>query len=445
MASNRFLVILRNSLGVESLTPTGIAKGFKEKFKSDSLFRNSVYLILSTTVQAVLGFVFWILAARLYSSEDIGIATALISAIMLLTNFSLLGFNSSFIRYLPKSKDPQTIINTGITAATFGAMVVALIYVLGIGHFSKELGFLADNKSFALFFIIFTAVEAVNTLTDSIFIAQRASFYNFVVYSAFSVAKIVALVALVGMGSYGVFFAFVGAIVISLILSIYFMYQKYGYTVKPQFSLSAAKRMARFSSANYVSTFATALPVQVFPIMIVNYLGASQAAYFYIASMIANMIYVIPTATSQSMFAEGSHAEEQLAQYTKGALKVTALICVPVILGVLIFGELILKVFGGSYSAEAYKLLLVFTLTTPLVSFFFIANTVLKIRHQMKALLCISVAFAMSAIAAAYVLKSHGTIGFAYALFLAYLLSSGLVAKDVLSLFRPTHSQPDRV
>lgn len=418
----KILASLKYSLGIESFAPSAVWASFREKFAGDSLFQNSVYLIMSTAVQSALGFLFWILAARLYTSDDIGIATALISATLLLTNFSLLGFNNSFIRYIPKAKNPSTIVNTGIIAVAVAALLVGTGYVLGIGHFSDELGFLADQRMFAVLFVLITTLEAVNSLTDSVFIAKRASRFNLIIYTSFSVVKVVALVSLVSLASYGVFFAYVGAVIVALLLSLYFIRKTFGYQLAWRFDRSAARTMAKFSFANYISTFATALPVQVFPIMIVSYLGASHAAYFYIASMIANMIYVVPTATSQSMFAEGSHAEEELAAHTKGALKVTALVCVPIIIGVVLFGQLILKIFGGDYSAEAYRILLIFTLTTPLVSFFFIGNTVLNVKHRIRPLVGISIAFAIIAIGSAYLMRGLGTAGFAYGLLVSYFV-----------------------
>lgn len=426
---------LKASLGLERLTVGGVASAFREKFVADSLFKNSVYLMGSTGVQAALGFVFWILAARFYSGDDIGIATALISATMLITNFSLLGFNSTLIRFLPSAKQPNRVINTSMIIVAVASLMVATIYVVGLERFSPKLAFVQDQWIFAALFVLFTAVESVNTLTDSVFIAYRASLYNLIVYTLFSVAKVVGVVGLVMLGSLGVFFSYVGAVAVAFCLSVFFMHRKFAYRFEPTIDRPLVRRVRKFSLANYVSTFATALPVQAFPIMIVNYLGATPAAYFYIASMIANMIYVVPTATSQSMFAESSHAEAELARHTKSALKVTGVICVPIILGVLALGKLILRIFGHGYAGGAYSLLLVFALTTPLTAFFFIGCSVLKVRHEMRNLLIVSVLFPIVAVGSAWYLRRYGVLGFGYALSLAYLVTAVYLAVCIRKLF----------
>ena len=75
-----------------------------KKFWSDNLYRNSIYLILNSAIMALLGFFFWTIAARNFSSYDVGLATTVISAINLIMLFSMLGFNISFLKYLPKEK-----------------------------------------------------------------------------------------------------------------------------------------------------------------------------------------------------------------------------------------------------------------------------------------------------------------------------------------------------
>jgi len=48
-------------------------------------------------------------------------------------------------------------------------------------------------------------------------------------------------------------------------------------------------------------------PNMILPIMVLNVLGAEQAAYYYIAYAIAALLFMIPNAISMSLFVEGSH------------------------------------------------------------------------------------------------------------------------------------------
>ena len=57
----------------------------------DPLYRISFFIMLTSISNAGFGFIFWMLAAKLYPKEDVGIATALISAMSLPVLLSRLG------------------------------------------------------------------------------------------------------------------------------------------------------------------------------------------------------------------------------------------------------------------------------------------------------------------------------------------------------------------
>jgi O-antigen/teichoic acid export membrane protein len=73
--------------------------------------------MLSTEVMAVFGFFFWIINARLYSAEQVGIGITLISisSITLISSFSILGLGNGLIRYLPTSERKNKKINTFVS------------------------------------------------------------------------------------------------------------------------------------------------------------------------------------------------------------------------------------------------------------------------------------------------------------------------------------------
>lgn len=45
------------------------------KYARDPLYKNSVFMMLSSVTNAGFGFFFWMIAARLYSAEDVGLAS----------------------------------------------------------------------------------------------------------------------------------------------------------------------------------------------------------------------------------------------------------------------------------------------------------------------------------------------------------------------------------
>ena len=110
-------------------------KNIYQKIMTDPLYKNSIFNMASTFISGVLGYIFWIMVARLYKAEDVGIATTLISVMTLLGNFTILGFNVSLNRYLPKSTHKNDLINSSFVITTFAAIIASAIFLLGLLHF----------------------------------------------------------------------------------------------------------------------------------------------------------------------------------------------------------------------------------------------------------------------------------------------------------------------
>lgn len=72
---------------------------FIQKLK-DPLYKNSIFLMLSSVTGAGTGFVFWVIAARFYSAEDVGLASAIVSAMRMIGMLSVLGLD--LVMFIPE-------------------------------------------------------------------------------------------------------------------------------------------------------------------------------------------------------------------------------------------------------------------------------------------------------------------------------------------------------
>ncbi len=402
--------------GPERVGARAFLRDLVVRFKRDSLFQNSVYLMLSTAIMAGFGFIFWIIAARAYSPADIGFATALISATILLSNFSILGFNSALVRYIPKSEKPNAIINTAIIIVAIATLIISGGYLIGIEHFAPAFKELTTNLSYALLFMIFMVMVAVNTLTDSVFIGYRASKYNFITYTFFGITKIVLPLLLIRFHAYGIFFAYTGSVAVSLLLSFYFMKKHFKYKFAWTVEKSSALKLGKFSAANYLAGFMSGLPTLIMPTLIVSRLGAEQSAYYYMASTIAGLLYIIPTATSQSLFAEGSNDEHQIASFVKSASKLIAILLVPAIVLLILLSKIVLLIFGHAYAEHSVPLLQLMAVTSVFMAINLVGASVMKVRHQIKELVIVNFGYLVVTLLLTFMLLKYGAIGAGWAL-----------------------------
>ena len=72
-----------------------------KKYYREPLYRNSFAIMLNAIFSSFFGLLFWIVAARTMPSTTIGLATAAISAAMLVFTLSRLGLDTGLTRFLP--------------------------------------------------------------------------------------------------------------------------------------------------------------------------------------------------------------------------------------------------------------------------------------------------------------------------------------------------------
>lgn len=398
-------------------------------FHSDSLYRNSMYLMLSTAVISFFGFFFWIINARLYSPENVGLATAIISVTGIIGGFTLLGLNVGIIRFLPKSENKNAIINSSFTIIAALSALLSVIFLLGLQVFSPLLLLLRENVFIASSFVVFGIAGSMGAIVDSVFIAYRSAKYSFFKNSVFSIVKLIFPFFLVVFGAYGIYASVGIANVAAFALSIGFLIYNFKYQPKISFNLPVIKKIGLYSFGNYIAAFLVSLPTLVLPIIIANKIGAAQAGYFYIALMIASFLFIIPNATTQSLFAEGSHSEDEMKGHINKAMKITALLLIPATIIIELFGNYILLAFGKSYSSEAFRLLQIIALSGIFVSLNLILSTVLKVRNKIKELITAGAFSAFIIVALSYLFINLGLWGVGLAWF------TGQAATSLVYLF----------
>ena len=376
-----------------------------------SLYRNSIYLMLSTIIMAVFGFVFWIIAARIFTTDQIGLATAIISAMGLITSFCGLGLGAGLIRYLPKSERKNDKINTVFTLIALVTIVASTIFILGLDLFSPKLLFIKENFLLAFIFIFFMVISSASGLIESVFISYRNSKYVLVKNTIFSILKIVFLFMFVGLGAYGIFSSWMLGLFLGFVSVFIVLIHKFKYRPKFVFYDSIISQIGRYSFGNYVSGFIGGLPALVLPLLVLNELGAKSSAYYYIAMMIAGVLYIIPTATSNSLFAEGSHDEKNLGKQIKSSYMIISLLLIPGVILFAVFGKYILLIFGQDYASGGSALLLILVVSGFFTALNSIYGTLLKIKKKIKGLIIVNLIGTVTTFALVYPFIGMGLVG----------------------------------
>lgn len=360
-------------------------------FYSDSLYRNSVYLMLSSLIMAFLGFFFWTINARLYSAADIGIATALISTTSLIVNISLLGFNNAIIRYLPKWPNKNEYINIVFLYISLVSLIVGIIFIAFAGFFAPKLQPVFLDIGFAVFFAVFIVVSSINTITDSLFISYRSTHFILIIYTIMSLSRIIFALLMPKSLHNATFYEYAVSIVLAAILSILFLNRYRDYRPSLHWRVGSLGETWKFSFANYISSIVAGVPTMILPLFILNRIGAAQAAYHYIGMMIASIIFVIPQSITQSLFSEGSHNEKNILPLTFKSLRLTLLLVTIPIVIFIVFGKFLLVIFGKEYSLNVYAYLCLLVLSAYPLAINYVCFAVVKLKQLNRALIYINV------------------------------------------------------
>jgi O-antigen/teichoic acid export membrane protein len=415
--------------------------GMGRRFRADHLVSNSIYLLLNTVAMAALGLLFWLLCARLYSPAQIGAGTTLISASGLIGLASLLGFNATLVRFLPTSLRRNEHVNTGLFLTGMASLVLAAGYVVALPWFAPQLGFVHDSVWMAVSFVLLTAGTALNQLTDAIFVAYRSARFNLIIDGGIQgVSKIVLAVALQGVGAYGVFASAGAAAGIAVIASVVVLVRLFNYRPRFEVDREVLAEVSRYTGGNYVGSLLNLSPVMLIPIIVVNRLGTADAGYFYIAFMIANVVFAAAYSVTSSLFAETSYGERPTAHLVRRGIRVLLVLIIPATVVLAIGGRLILAVFGAKYSHNAGTALALLGLSAPIVAAADVCAVLLRTRPRAGGFVAMMASYAIAVIGLTIWWAGSGLEGVAW----AWTVGNVVALLAGLILLRPPRRKPRR-
>lgn len=401
-----------------------IRKKFKN-YLNDSLLKNSYYLIANTLLTSGSGFFFLIFATRLYSPEDVGLGSALMSASWLIYILSLFGFDTGLIRFIPLEKNNIQRVNSCFTISLLAALVFAVIFILGLHMWSPALIILRENMIYGAAFVLFSISGTLFGLQTNIFVGFRQTKYTSL-QAVVSTLRILILPLLVSFGAFGVYSSvslatalsfLVGNILVSRVIL--------NYKLFPAFNVKIVKEMFHYSLGNYLANMFYYLPIAILPLIVINFLGRENNAYYSIAWGISSMLLMIPFSTSTSLFAEGSFSPGDLRKNVIKSIKFIFIILIPAIIGIFIFGKYVLLLFGKDYAKNALEVLQILSIASIPYAVNMVYIAYKRVKQEILPVICVYGGIMVLTLIGSYIsIQSMGLIGVG----LSWVLGNGIVA-----------------
>lgn len=394
------------------------------------LYKNSLYISLSSLTMAVAGFFFWSISAKIYPPESVGIASAIISAINIIFIASFLGMNFSLIRFYPEYKEDSA--GTALILTSFLSLCFSLTYGLII----RRSGTFEDIFTFELLFlfVVFSVIETIYNVFLTYTIAMRKAKHAFVQSILFAM-RFVFLFLLRPFGTKGIISSFG----LGLALGLFYVVIKID-NISLRVNRKFLRDSFKFSLGNYIANIANATPLYIMPTVVLSMLGEEWTAYYYISFSVGNMLMLIPNSLNTSFFVEGSHGLSDLKNSLKKVLMLSYLYLAIANIGVWAFGSLILEFFGMEY-VQGLELLKLIAFGGFFMIFVDFTVTILNIQKKIQEIVIINVLKAVLLLGLSYFLIPQFKItGIGLAWIITYIVLSVFAA--ILLRFRIFKTDP---
>lgn len=356
-----------------------------------SLFRNSLYIMGTTAATSLLGFGFWLIAARTLSATEVGRSAALISAMLFVSVLTNLGLGQVFVSRLASrepGRDWSQTVTTGIALAAVTSLVGGAIAAVLLPTLIPSL---KGGLSPATFLLLPFGVTgaACSLVIDYACIAERQAKLSFVRNVAAALLRI-ALIPLASVvptdGTTWILAIWAGSFLLIDGVAFFHDLPKLGHDFRPTLGAWRTElvEIRGLIAGHQTINLGAQASTYLLPVLVSARLGPEQNAYFYTTFMVSSALFFIAPAIGNALFAEGRHEPENLGRDVRRAVRQVAMLAGPPALVLLLAGPLILGFFGPAYADEGESLLLILIAAAVFDSALQISLAVLRAKHRLQ-------------------------------------------------------------
>jgi O-antigen/teichoic acid export membrane protein len=322
-----------------------------------SMLPNSLALIAAKVATLGLGFLFWLLAARLFSPRDVGLAAGVVAAVMLCTQFALLGAGAAVISLYPEHADsPRRLLHTGINLVVVSGAVFGLAFVaLAVGAFPK-LGVVGSSAWYTILFASMSIFGTLAILLDQISTTLRRgdeAFGRGVLNGVLSLACLAVLGVMARSANSMAIFAcwVIGGAAACALGGLQLWRGVARYRWRAQLDFGLARRLVIVGLPNHLLTLADRAPGLILPVIVTELLSPTMNAFWYAVWMMAWLVFVIPVQVGMTLFSEASHRPQAIDQLVRHGLRVGLGIGAAAAVGMAALASVALSLMGPRYAS----------------------------------------------------------------------------------------------
>lgn len=324
---------------------------------ANPLYRNAYALMLNTIVNSGFGLLYWIFAARVFSTEEVGRGNALVNLMMMISVLTSLNFGQAIVRFLPTAgRDSATLVRLayGISA---GVAVLGSAAVMAYCHWVYVPGDpLHVSFGFAAWFVVSTAAWSIFSLQDQILTGLRSAMWVVLKNGVYGVVKLGLLVAVAFLAvSDGVFTSW-SAPVIAMLVPFALLI---GRRLLPRHAQESGAKagagapdratLSRYMAGDYLGQVFNQAMSSFLPVLVVTVISQSASAYLLPAQTVFLAMSMLSTAISSALVVEGARDPERAHVFARAVLRRICVIVLPAAAVVGLAAPLLLWFYGPQY------------------------------------------------------------------------------------------------
>src|SRR6266487_2047472 len=323
------------------------------------MLTNAGSLVGTTAVTSVLGFVYWWIAARLFSPEAVGFASAAISVMLLLGTASMLGLGTMLISELQRQPGKEaSLISAALAVVGVAGGCLGIVFAVVAPLLSHDFQALGASLANVALFAVGVGLTGISLVLDQAQIGLLQGSVQLWRNTLFAVAKLAAIFGaglwvlhVVGLTIYA---TWVVGSAFSLVALAGFALVKGGWSGKsylPEWGL--LRKLGSASLKHHALNLTLQAPSQILPVLVTVVLSATATAWFYVSFMLANFVFIISVSLTIVLFATSSARPDTLTHNARLTVGLATVVSVLANCVLLLGTSQVLSLFGHSYAQQA--------------------------------------------------------------------------------------------
>jgi O-antigen/teichoic acid export membrane protein len=324
--------------------------------------RDGLALVLSSAVSSAVGLLYWVVAARMFDPDIVGLNSTMVSTLTLLGSAAQLNLGNALLRFVPVAgRAARSLVISCYAVGIGAACLTGVVFAVGARWWAPDLLDALGLGPMLAFFVLATPVWAVFVMQDYVLTAiKRATLVPLenLVFAVLKIALLAVGAVLAMFTAIAVSWAVATAVLV-LVVTVWLLkaLPAHGIATATSAVTIRARTIVGFVSADWAGTLFSLSVNFGLPLLVLARLGADAAATFGVAWQIAFALYLVSNGMGQSLLAHVSADPEGLDAAYRGMVRKALTLIVPAVIVIVPGAGLILSIFGEHYADTGTMLL----------------------------------------------------------------------------------------